>query len=231
MPHSVTDGLRVRSRDPCRSALPCIAGALRRSLLGSRRGSASVAVRSGGSRVHFLSLPLRFPPATGSLCRRATGTRPVHCPFFAMWPGVWAGAPEGVKRRRSGGAIRGAQWPWPLETGSKPGQATTGSGGYRGNAESVRERSQRTNREPRPLTIRRAWTQREQSPAEVGIGRSVPSSGWPDSVTIASWAAARSPQAVRGRARSATGRRPARPSAFGRGGGSSPSCPHRTLNP
>ena len=52
------------------------------------------AVRSGGSRVHFLPPPLRFPPTTGSLCRRSTGTRPVHSPFFAMWPGVWAGRPE-----------------------------------------------------------------------------------------------------------------------------------------
>ena len=73
-----------RSCDRCRSALPSIAGALRRSLLGSRRVAASLAVRSGGSRVHSLSSSLRFPPATGSLCRRSTGTRPVHRPFFVM---------------------------------------------------------------------------------------------------------------------------------------------------
>ena len=37
----------------------------------------SCRVRSGGSRVHSPPSPLRFPPATGSLGRRATGTRPV----------------------------------------------------------------------------------------------------------------------------------------------------------
>src|SRR4029079_2056755 len=55
-------------------------------------------VGSGGSRVHSLSLPLRFPPATGSLCRRTTGTRPVHSPLFVMWrdggrAGPWRQAP------------------------------------------------------------------------------------------------------------------------------------------
>jgi len=75
MPHSVTDGLRVRCRGRRRSALPCIAGALRRSLLGLPLW---LAVRSGGSRVHSPPPSLRFPPATGSLCRRSTGTRPVH---------------------------------------------------------------------------------------------------------------------------------------------------------
>ena len=40
------------------------------------------AVRSGGSRVHSPPPPSRFPPATGSLCRRSTGTRPVHQPVF-----------------------------------------------------------------------------------------------------------------------------------------------------
>src|SRR5262249_53347883 len=66
--------LTDRWRSRRRSALPCIAGALRRSLLGD-------AVRSGGSRVHSPPPPSRFPPATGSLCRRSTGTRPVHSPY------------------------------------------------------------------------------------------------------------------------------------------------------
>jgi hypothetical protein len=48
-----------------------------------------VRVRSGGSRVHSPPSSLRFPPATGSLCRRATGTRPVQSPLFVMWPGVY----------------------------------------------------------------------------------------------------------------------------------------------
>ena len=69
-----------------RSALPAIAGALRRSLLGSR--VAAVAVRSGGSRVHSPSLPSRLPPAAGSLCRHSTGTRPVHGPYSRCRPGV-----------------------------------------------------------------------------------------------------------------------------------------------
>ena len=43
-----------------------------------------VAVRSGGSRVHPPPSSPRFPPATGSLCRRATGTRPDQRPFFVM---------------------------------------------------------------------------------------------------------------------------------------------------
>jgi hypothetical protein len=67
---------------------------------------APVRVRSGGSRVHSLPSSLRFPPATGSLCRRAKGTRPVHCPFFAMWPGVWAGDPEASSRTARAGGQR-----------------------------------------------------------------------------------------------------------------------------
>ena len=82
MPHFLTDGW---SFDP-RSALPAIAGALRRSLLGSR--VAAVAVRSGGSRVHSSPLPPRLPPAAGSLCRHSTGTRPVRSPYSRCRAGV-----------------------------------------------------------------------------------------------------------------------------------------------
>ena len=78
----VTDGWSPDRR----SALPAIAGALRRSLLGSR--VAAVAVRSGGSRVHSPPLPSRLPPAAGSLCRHSTGTRPVHSPYSRCRPGV-----------------------------------------------------------------------------------------------------------------------------------------------
>ena len=39
-------------------------------------------------------MPPRFPPATGSLCRRSTGTRPVRSPLFVMWRGGWQGLGE-----------------------------------------------------------------------------------------------------------------------------------------
>ena len=109
MPHSVTDGPpSAPSRPDCRSALPSIAGALRRSLLGVH--VAANAVWSGGSRVHSPPSSLRFPPATGSLCRRATGTRPVHSPFFVMSAesrfrrrgrqGPWSGPPSPARSPR-----------------------------------------------------------------------------------------------------------------------------------
>ena len=79
----VTDGTAPDPLIHCRrSALPDIAGALRRSLLGI------APVRSGGSRIHSPPASPRFPPTTGSLCRRATSTRSVHRPFFVMWTGV-----------------------------------------------------------------------------------------------------------------------------------------------
>jgi len=56
----------------CPLSLALCAGAYLRSRV------AAVAVRSGGSRVHSPPPSPRFPPATGSLCRRSTGTRPVH---------------------------------------------------------------------------------------------------------------------------------------------------------
>ncbi len=46
-------------------------------------------VRSGGSRVHSPPPSPRFPPTTGSLCRRSTGTRPVHSPYSYQWRGWW----------------------------------------------------------------------------------------------------------------------------------------------
>ena len=99
MPHS-RDRRVGRCDHRRRSALPCIAGALRRSLLGGRLDRPTV--RSGGSRVHFPPSSSRLAPAAGSLDRRATGTRPVHSPFFVMWPGVWAEAADGVKRPAAG---------------------------------------------------------------------------------------------------------------------------------
>ncbi len=84
MPHFPDRRVRL-STD--RSALPAIAGALRRSLLGPaalaapRRSKPALTVRSGGSRVHSPPPSPRFPPATGSLCRRSTGTRPVRSPY------------------------------------------------------------------------------------------------------------------------------------------------------
>ena len=90
-------GYPVVGRVPWRSALPCIAGALRRSLLGI------TPVRSGGSRVHSPPPSPRFPPATGSLCRRSTGTRPVHSPLFVMSAEYGSG---GVERQAWAAASR-----------------------------------------------------------------------------------------------------------------------------
>jgi len=78
MPHSVTDGSLSR---PIGAALYRWRSAPEPT---GFRGRCRVAVGSGGSRVHSPPPSPRFPPATGSLCRRSTGTRPVHSPFFAM---------------------------------------------------------------------------------------------------------------------------------------------------
>ena len=103
-------------------------------------------VRSGGSRVHSLPSSLRFPPATGSLCRRSTGTRPVHSPFFVM-------------SREDGRPRRGRQalgWtPAFGSMGSKPTHSRTGRFGYRGKRGSVVERSQSRKIEPRADRITR----------------------------------------------------------------------------
>ena len=70
-----------------RSALPCNAGALRRSLLVVR--DVSVAPRSvRDSRVHSPSPPSRLAPPAGSLDRRLTGTRPDHGLVFSCGAGV-----------------------------------------------------------------------------------------------------------------------------------------------
>jgi len=100
MPHSVTDGplVRVVPGRPIGAALYRWRSAPEPT---ARRPFAEI--RSGGSWVHSPSSPPRFPPATGSLCRRATGTRPDHSPFFAMWPGVWPGAPTASSAQPGGG--------------------------------------------------------------------------------------------------------------------------------
>ena len=68
---------------------------------GSRRRVVPVvaSVRSGGSRVHSPPPSPRFPPATGSLCRRSTGTRPVHSPLFVM--SAEYGSVSGERQARS----------------------------------------------------------------------------------------------------------------------------------
>ena len=77
-------------------------------------------VRSGGSRVHSPSSSSRLAPAAGSLGRRATGTRPVHSPFFVMWPGVW---PWPGRTRQASSAGRVAS------RARSPAQRRTGSAG------------------------------------------------------------------------------------------------------
>ena len=78
MPHSVTDGTGSRPTDRrCPVSLALCAGAYWSA---DRASPRRPRVRSGGSRVHSPSSPSRFAPATGSLFRRPTGTRPVHCP-------------------------------------------------------------------------------------------------------------------------------------------------------
>ena len=156
----VTDGLG-RCRHRRRSALPCIAGALRRSLLMSgfaRR------VRSGGSRVHSPSSSSRLAPAAGSLGRRATGTRPVHSPFFVMWPGVWAGPADGVKRPAARVAAPRAE----LRSRRSAARAAAGSADSADPSASVR-----TGRTccPRLVSTRRACRHVAQRPArECRIG-------------------------------------------------------------
>ncbi len=89
---------------PWRSALPCIAGALRRSLLA---GAAGAAVAFGPEAPG--SIPCRRRPGfhqpPGLSADASTGTRPVHSPFFVMWPGGWqagrrASSGRGIGRRR-----------------------------------------------------------------------------------------------------------------------------------
>jgi hypothetical protein len=57
---------------------------------------------------------------------------------------------------------------------SYPRQLVTGKRGYRGNAGSVRERSQSENVDPRVFLTIRWWTHESQRPAVVrGTGRSI----------------------------------------------------------
>ena len=89
-------------------------------------------VRSGGSRVHSLPPSLRFAPATGSLCRRATGTRPVHSPYSYV--------------SGDGGRVRGGRQAAPRDRQ----QASPGS-----------NRRARTTRQGRIARVRRpSWTAR-----------------------------------------------------------------------
>src|SRR5262245_36773647 len=75
-PHSAMPHLPDRQMGAHRSALPCIAGALRRSLLRLRLAPA---FRSGGSRVHSPPPPPRFPPPP----RLSADARRVLVPFIA----------------------------------------------------------------------------------------------------------------------------------------------------
>jgi hypothetical protein len=103
----------------CPISLALCAGAYWRPRLSPPR------VRSGGSRVHSLSSSSRLAPTAGSLGRRATGTRPVHSPFFVMWPGVCRRPGERVKRPARDGPS-GARNPG---NGGREGPDTAGTGG------------------------------------------------------------------------------------------------------
>ena len=116
-----------RLRDD-RSALPCIAGALRRSLLTSAALAASWFGPEAPGAIPSSS-SLRLAPAAGSLDRHATGTRPVHSPSLRDVRGVWARAPRGVKHLdRTVGPRVGVR---PLRAGASArcvsGTATRGS--------------------------------------------------------------------------------------------------------
>ena len=116
-----------RLRDD-RSALPCIAGALRRSLLTSAARAASWFGPEAPGAIPSSS-SFRLAPAAGSLDRHATGTRPVHSPSLRDVRGVWARASRGVKHldpgaRRSGHA--GVRRPEARRV--HPGQRRTGDG-------------------------------------------------------------------------------------------------------
>ena len=96
MPHFLTDGMRLPA--------PIGAALYRwRSAPEPTGDWASPRVRSGGSRVHSPSPPPRFPPTTGSLCRRATGTRPVHRPCLNVARSLGGGLESAVKEPGASG--------------------------------------------------------------------------------------------------------------------------------
>ena len=113
------DGVSTAADRRCPISLALCAGAYWRPRLSPPR------VRSGGSRVHSLSSSSRLAPAAGSLGRRATGTRPVHSPFFVMWPGVCRRPGGRVKRRARDGRSRARN----RGSGGRGGPDTAGTGG------------------------------------------------------------------------------------------------------
>ncbi len=92
------------------------------------RSRSPCAVRSGGSRVHSPPSSPRFPPTTGSLCRRSTGTRPVHSPLFVMSAEYVSGDRERQARcARLLALTRGRRAPTP-RTAGLAGSGSAGSG-------------------------------------------------------------------------------------------------------
>ena len=81
----------------CPVSLALCAGAYWRLRLASPR------VRSGGSRVHSPSSPLRLAPTAGSLGRRRDGYSSRSQPAVRDVRGVWTGLVRGVKRLYSSG--------------------------------------------------------------------------------------------------------------------------------
>ena len=112
-------GVSTAADRRCPISLALCAGAYWRPRLAPPR------VRSGGSRVHSLSSSSRLAPAAGSLGRRATGTRPVHSPFFVMWPGVCRRPGGRVKRRATGRSGREAR---NRGNGGREGPDSAGTG-------------------------------------------------------------------------------------------------------
>ena len=171
----VTDGLAAvdaAADRRCPVSLALCAGAYWRCAAHRR-----AAVRSGGSRVHSPSSPPRFPPATGSLCRRSTGTRPVHQPVLRDVGGSLGGRPRSVKRRQAGpaaGRSLGRVWRATLEARAGDDRQPRVAREARIGPGSLA----RTNVEPRPDVTTRSCRHRLQRPA--GGPLSSPCHGTPD---------------------------------------------------
>ena len=148
-----------RVRDRCRSALPCIAGALRRSLLTSAARAASCSVRR---------LPGPFPR------RRRSGShhppdlwvdaRRVLVPFtarlFVNVRGVWPRASRGVKRGSQARTRRNESRAMPDSAGMPDPSSTAhtaGSSSHASTRSAASDGTIRTARAPGPAGAARLY--------------------------------------------------------------------------